>query len=241
MNDNENNSNELSLEEMETGLELLGAQNTLSDFIDILDERTVVVREFFANYRCAAYETETKFKVLNERFSVRYDSNPIEAIKVRIKSPESILKKMDRKNIEISLQSIEENIRDIAGVRVICSFIDDIYKIADYFLAQDDVELIEVRDYIKNPKATGYRSLHLIVRTPIFTEKGKKMMFVEVQLRTIAMDFWASLEHKLRYKKNLPDELVREIGDELTDCAYASAELDKRMQLARDKMEMRKK
>lgn len=116
-----------------------------------------------------------------------------------------------------------------------------IYKIADYFLAQDDVELIEVRDYIKNPKATGYRSLHLIVRTPIFTEKGKKMMFVEVQLRTIAMDFWASLEHKLRYKKNLPDELVREIGDELTDCAYASAELDKRMQLARDKMEMRKK
>ena len=205
---------------------------------ELLDQRrdefvrqSLLSDEFLNSYyQCAIMEIETKFRVLNQEYSLEYDRNPIEGIKTRVKSYESILKKIRKKNIPINLESIEENIRDIAGIRVICSFPEDIYEIAESFLRQDDIILIEKKDYIKEPKPSGYRSLHLIVQVPIFLQKTKKFVYVEVQLRTIAMDFWASLEHKLRYKKNIPAEQEKLIQEELYDCSIQSAELDKRMQ-----------
>ena len=149
---------------------------------------------------------------------------------------DSIARKVRRKNIPMTMESLEENIRDIAGVRVVCSFPEDIYELADSFLRQDDITLIEMKDYIKNPKPSGYRSLHLIVQVPIFLQKTKKYVYVEVQLRTIAMDFWASLEHKLRYKKNIPEDEAKLIAQELYDCSVESAKLDERMQKIRSMM-----
>ena len=185
----------------------------LSDeFMDKVQDNFAPIESLMAYYRCAIMEVETKFNVLNEQFSLQYDRNPIESIKARVKSFDSILKKVKRKQIPFSLESIEENINDIAGVRVICSFQEDIYMLADCLLQQDDVRLIERKDYIKNPKPGGYRSLHLIIEVPIFLEKEKRPMKVEVQLRTIAMDFWASLEHKLRYKKNTSGKRGRVSG-----------------------------
>ena len=166
--------------------------------------------------------------------SLSYDQNPIEGIKTRVKSYESIMRKIRVKDIPVTLESIEKNIRDIAGVRVICSFPSDIYKLADSFLKQDDITLIERKDYIQHPKESGYRSLHLIVQVPIFLQDTKKLVYVEVQFRTIAMDFWASLEHKMRYKKNIPENHVKYLQDELYDCARQSAELDNRMQNIRN-------
>ena len=155
-----------------------------------------------AYYRCAIMEVETKFNVLNEEFSLRHDRNPISGIKGRLKSLESIKEKLERKGLPFQWKVMEENILDVAGVRVICSFVDDVYLLADALLKQDDITLLEKKDYIANPKENGYRSLHLIVTIPIFLEHEKRVMPVEIQLRTIAMDFWASLEHQLRYKKN---------------------------------------
>ena len=176
--------------------------------------------------------------VLNEQYSLEYDRNPIEDIKSRVKSMESLIKKIRKKDIPITLSSIEENIHDIAGVRVICSFPDDIYMLADCLLSQDDITLLEKKDYIKNPKPGGYRSLHLIVSVPIFLQDGKRNMTVEVQLRTIAMDFWASLEHKLRYKKGLEDsEDYQEISRQLKNCAEMSAMLDRLMENIRGQIE----
>ena len=177
-----------------------------------------------------------KVQSINHELSLEYDNNPIESIKTRVKSYDSILKKIRRKNIPLNLQAIEENLKDIAGVRVICSFPDDIYKLAESFLKQDDITLIERKDYIKNPKPSGYRSLHLIVQVPIFLQNEKKMVNVEVQFRTIAMDFWASLDHKMRYKKELSDEEVEILQEELYDCAEQSAALDERMQRIRDRI-----
>lgn len=187
-------------------------------------------RRMMTYYSCAIMEIETKFKVLNKQFSLKQEYNPIETIKSRLKSPESIIEKIRRKNLPMTVTSVEENIFDVAGIRVICPFIDDIYLLSDCLLEQDDVTLIEKKDYIKNPKKSGYRSLHLIVETPIFLQNEKRMMKVEVQLRTIAMDFWASLEHKLRYKKNLNQELLDMLSEELKDCAQSSADLDLRME-----------
>lgn len=203
-------------------------------FLDIIQESIAPAEEFFANYACAIMEVETKFKVLNERFSLKYDGNPIESITSRVKDYDSIIRKVIRKNIPRTLESIEENIHDIAGVRVICSFVDDIYRLANCLLQQDDITLISKKDYIKNPKPSGYRSLHLIISVPIFLENEKKNVKVEVQLRTIAMDFWASLEHKLKYKKNLPPEKIDMLSNELVDCANISASLDQRMQNVRN-------
>ena len=213
-------------------------KNTLlsDEFIDMVQDNLLPVDRMFAYYRCANMEIETKMRVLNEQFSLQYDRNQIESIKTRVKSIESIMKKIRRKNIPMTLDSIEEYIRDIAGVRVVCSFQDDIYMLADCLLKQDDITLIEKKDYIKNPKPSGYRSLHLIVEVPIFLQNEKRNMKVEVQLRTIAMDFWASLEHKLRYKKDIPEEEAKVLADELVDCANKSTELDLRMQNIRKRI-----
>lgn len=137
---------------------------------------------------------------------------------------------MRKKNIPMTTEGIEENIFDIAGIRIICSFEEDIYKMADLLLQQDDIKLVEKKDYIKNPKESGYRSLHLIVEVPIFLENEKRAMKVEVQLRTIAMDFWASLEHKLRYKKDLDENILEKLSKDLTECALKCADLDHKMQ-----------
>ncbi len=187
-------------------------------------------------YRCAMMQVETKFNILNEQFSMRYDRNPIENIKTRLKSIESIAKKIQGRNLPLNIESVVENISDIAGVRVICSFLDDIYLLADCLLQQDDVKLVTVKDYIKNPKPGGYRSLHLIVNVPIFLEQGRREMKVEVQLRTIAMDFWASVDHKIRYKKDIPEKESKEIALELLECADICADMDTRMEALRGKV-----
>lgn len=183
-------------------------------------------------YKCAMMEIQTKFNVLNEEYSLEYDRNPISSIKTRLKSHKSIADKIERKSLELSAQSLEENISDIAGVRVICSFVQDVYTLTEALLKQDDIQLIKIKDYIKTPKSNGYRSLHLIVAIPIFLAHEKKMMKVEIQLRTIAMDFWASLEHQLRYKKNI--EVTDYMMMELYECAAQSAALDMRMDKLRD-------
>lgn len=187
-------------------------------------------------YSSAMLEMETKFKVLNIEFSNKFDRNPIESIETRLKKPRSIYEKMNRLGLPISVDAIEKNLNDIAGVRVICSFVDDIYKLADMLAVQDDIYVVQTKDYIKNPKESGYRSLHMIVEVPIFLSNEKRYMRVEVQLRTIAMDFWASLEHKLRYKKNIPEDEAKLIAQELYDCSVESAKLDERMQKIRSMM-----
>ena len=185
-------------------------------------------RELMSYYRCAMMEVETKFNVLNEELSLQYDRNPIETIKTRLKSPESILEKLHRKNHPVTVDSIEQNLNDIAGVRVICAFPSDINQLEEAFLKQDDIRLVERKDYIANPKSNGYRSLHLIVEIPIFLHDHKRLMRVEVQFRTISMDWWASLEHKIRYKKGLQES--DHVDQELFECAKMSAELDSRME-----------
>ncbi|MBQ4091717.1 MAG: GTP pyrophosphokinase family protein, partial [Firmicutes bacterium] len=175
---------------------------TANETIDQIENKIKEFATLMSYYKCAMMEIETKFNVLNEEYSLDFDRNPINSIKTRLKSPKSIREKLERKGLDISAESIENNIKDVAGVRVVCSFTDDVYTLADALLKQDDIILVERKDYIANPKENGYRSLHLIVAIPIFLAKGKQMMKVEIQLRTIAMDFWASLEHQLRYKKD---------------------------------------
>lgn len=205
--------------------------------IEEMKENTEKLRSLMSYYQCAILEVETKFRVLNEQFSLRHERNPIESIKTRIKSPESIIEKMMRRNLPLTVSSIENELHDIAGIRVICSFIDDIYMLADCLLKQDDITLVKYKDYIKNPKENGYRSLHLVVEVPIFLQNEKRIMKVEVQLRTIAMEFWANLEHKLRYKKNLPDDISALTATELLECAEMSAQLDLKMQKVRNIIE----
>ena len=214
------------------------AGDLLSDkILDMIQMQREPFETLIACYRCATMEVETKFNVLNEQLSIQYDRNPIESIKSRIKSIDSLFRKAKKQNIPLTLSSLEEHITDIAGVRVICSFPEDVYKLEEYFLMQDDVKLIERKDYIKNPKPSGYRSLHLIVEIPIFLRSEKKNMKVEVQIRTIAMDFWRSLEHKLRYKKTLPADLEEELSHELVNCAEIISLMDMRMQEVRNKLE----
>lgn len=195
-----------------------------------IEEDTLEIRQFMSYYSCALMEVETKFKVLNEQFSLRYDRNPIEQIESRIKSAHSIIQKLRIRDLPFTLEAIENNIFDIAGIRVIASFQSDIYKLSRYFLQQDDVHLIQTKDYINNPKFNGYRSLHLIVEVPIFLANEKRWVKVEVQFRTIAMDFWASLEHKIRYKKELSEERLAEVNEQLYTCALLCETLDATME-----------
>lgn len=222
------------------------SSNTLRDkLIDIFDHDSIQdFQQFMASskdlmscYRCAIMEIETKFRVLDERFSLTHDRNPIDDIQSRLKSPESIRDKLLRKNLPFTLEAIEENLFDIAGIRIVCSFIDDIYMLADCLLQQDDITLIKKKDYIRQPKENGYRSLHLIVQVPIFLQDRKKLMNVEVQFRTIAMESWANLEHQLRYKKNLPADIVEKTEKKLSDCANLSNLLDTQMQEIKDVIE----
>ena len=204
--------------------------------LDRISRHLEPIEQMNAYYRCAIMEIETKFKVLSEQFSLKYDRNPIETIKSRLKSQDSILKKMGRKGIPVTLENMEREIDEIAGVRVICSFVEDVYMLADCLLQQDDITLLEKKDYIRYPKDSGYRSLHLIVQVPIFLQNEKRQMKVEVQIRTLAMDLWASQEHKLRYKKSIPEDEEESISNELAECAQILSSVDTRMQALRTKL-----
>ncbi len=201
------------------------------------EELLLKAREFaqlMTMYECAIREVTTKLEVLNLEFHANQQRNPIESIQSRIKRPESIFEKMRRKGIEYSTEALVENISDVAGVRVICPFIDDIYSIADMLLAQDDIVLVQKKDYIVQPKENGYRSLHLVIEIPIFLSSHKQSMRVEVQIRTIAMNFWASLEHQIHYKKNLVNGT--ELSGEMRECAEVIHQTDLRMQDIRKRM-----
>lgn len=230
------------MENTAMNLNVEGAQVDLDQLKDMFVGRSAEelsamlerARRLMTYYRCAILEVETKFRVLNEQFALRNERNPIESIKSRLKSFDSIRGKLVRLELPVTLSAIEDNIFDIAGVRVICSFIEDIYMLADCILKQDDVKLVSIKDYIKEPKANGYRSLHLIVEIPIFLYDEKRLVKVEIQLRTIAMESWANLEHRLRYKKTLDDETKRIMDDELNECARISSILDHKMQMLRE-------
>ena len=187
-------------------------------------------------YTCAIREVKTKLEVLNDELSVKNQRNPIEMIKSRVKKPKRIVEKLQRRGFEISLESMEKNLDDVAGIRIICSFLDDIYEVADMLIRQDDVKVIAVKDYIQNPKPNGYRSYHMIIEIPVFFSDSKKPIRVEVQIRTIAMDFWASLDHQLKYKKSFIDD-NGEISEELKQCAEVIAGTDMKMLEIRKKIE----
>lgn len=198
-----------------------------SGFPEGLIEQANAFMELMMQYRCALMEVQTKLNVLNAEFTMKNNRNPFESIKSRIKTPKSIIEKLQRKGYEISVKGIEENLADVAGIRVICSFPDDIYATAKMLTDQDDIRVIQVKDYIINPKPNGYRSLHLILEVPIFLSNEKKNMKVEVQFRTIAMDFWASLEHKIYYK--FEGDAPEYISRDLRECAEMVSTLDEKM------------
>ncbi len=179
-------------------------------------------------YDSAIREVKTKLEILDSEFRTKYSYNPIHHIEDRLKSPESMFKKLQRNNLPFTVESVRENLFDIAGVRVICNYIEDIYQVADLLTAQDDVTLIKRKDYIANPKANGYRSLHLVIETPVYLSEQKELVNVEVQIRTIAMDFWASLEHELKYKTDT--EVSAELAEQLRLCAETIAQTDLKMQ-----------
>lgn len=184
-------------------------------------------QELMMRYNAAIREVRTKVEVLNDEFSFRNSRNPIESITSRIKKPVSIAEKLRRMGCPLTLKSVSENLNDIAGIRVICSFIDDIYMVAELLARQDDITVVRVKDYIQKPKPNGYRSYHMIVEVPVFFSDGKRPMRVEIQLRTVAMDFWASLEHQMKYKQDSADR--PEIAAELKSCAETIAATDARM------------
>lgn len=179
-------------------------------------------------YESAIREVKTKLEILDGEFRAKYSYNPIHHIEDRLKSPQSILDKMQRKGFPISAESMRANILDFAGVRVVCNYIDDIYTVADLLTMQDDVTLIKRKDYIREPKPNGYRSLHLVIETPVYLSDRKELVNVEVQIRTIAMDFWASLEHELKYKTDT--EVSADLAGQLKDCAESIAAIDLKMQ-----------
>ena len=179
-------------------------------------------------YESAIREVKTKLEILDSEFKTKYDYNPIHHIEDRLKSPQSMMEKLQRKGMTFSTENVRATLHDIAGVRVICNYIEDIYSVAEFLTRQDDVTLIKTKDYIKNPKPNGYRSLHLVIETPVFLSDRKELVHVEVQIRTIAMDFWASLEHQLKYKTD--SEVSAELAQQLKDCAETIAATDLKMQ-----------
>lgn len=195
----------------------------------------VKYKEMIMMYTCAMKEIKTKFEVMDTDCKIRNRRNPISSIHTRIKSTASIMEKMNRLNVPFSIDGVVENINDIAGIRVICSYIDDIYLLADALLKQEDIQLIAKKDYITNPKPNGYRSLHLIVAVPVFFMDKKRYMKVEVQIRTIAMDFWASLEHQLKYKQK--NDCQESITKQLKGCADIIAATDEHMLKLREEIE----
>ena len=227
------------MDELDERVELipLGEAKALAatEFAKQLLETAVDYKELRMMYACAIKEVQTKFEVLETEFKVRYQRNPISSIQTRLKSSSSIIEKMIRKGVPFSMENLEQQIQDLAGIRVICSYVDDIYALANALTSQDDITLLEEKDYIRNPKPNGYRSLHLIVSVPVFFSQQKRQIKVEVQIRTIAMDFWASLEHQMKYKREIPDQ--QHIVAQLKSCAEDIARVDMEMMDIRRRLE----
>lgn len=229
-------------------MELFACKNQLEEKVEeqyrIIQMQAEKLREakpfnkLMMEYNSAIMEIETRLKILNAEFSQEYNRNPFESIKSRLKSAASIYEKLERKGYPVTVESIRENLNDVAGVRVICSFPDDIYRLAKLLTGQEGMILLREKDYIKYPKMNGYRSLHLILNVPIFLSSEKKYIKAEVQFRTIAMDFWASLEHKLKYKKSIHN--TDEIVGQLRSCADSIELLDYQMQEIRNKIDRSK-
>ena len=179
-------------------------------------------------YNAAIKEIQTKLEILNDEFKVKFARNPIHHVESRLKSTRSIINKLRKKNMEVSIESAKANLNDIAGIRIVCCYIDDVYRVADMLLAQTDIELVKSQDYIKIPNYNGYRSLHLDLKVPVFLSERTEKVTVEVQIRTVAMDFWASLEHDLRYKSD--KDIPASIGEDMLRCANEIAEIDAKMQ-----------
>lgn len=209
-------------------------QTVLPQIPDQIFEDIVNFREVMMMYHAAIRRVTTKLEILNDELSLDNDNSPIQFIKSRVKKPLSIVNKLHRLEKEVSVESIMGSLNDVAGIRVISSFIDDVYKIADMLVKQDDIALIEVKDYIKNPKPNGYRSYHMIVEIPVFFSEKKQFIRVEIQIRTVAMDFWASLEHQLKYKKDVDGS--EGIEDELKQCADTIANTDRQMMNLRNRI-----
>lgn len=206
---------------------MVQARKMMEMMVDYTDLRMV--------YGCALKIVRTKFEVLDSEFEVRYQRNPINFISSRVKSNQSIIGKMIRRRIPLTIENMEKEIQDIAGIRIICSYEDDIYHLADALLQQDNVTLLKRKDYIANPKPNGYRSLHLIVSVPVYFADQKRDVPVEVQIRTSAMDFWASLEHSMKYKQEIKDQDT--VAARLKSCADRIAEVDKEMQDIRQQID----
>lgn len=193
---------------------------------------------FMMGYRFALDEIGTKVKILKEEFRLIHEYNPIEHVNTRVKTPESIIRKIQKNKLPYDLAIIKEEMHDIAGIRIICSFVTDIYRIQQMISNQSDIEVIEIKDYIKQPKASGYQSLHLILKVPVFLSDRQESIFVEMQIRTIAMDFWASLEHKIYYKYN--KEIPLELSNQLIEAAHTAALLDRKMENLNDEINILK-
>ena len=206
---------------------VLDELNFVPDSDNYFVNQAIQFRELMMMYNCAIREVRTKLEVLNDELSIRNSRNPIEFIESRIKRPLSIVDKLKRYGEPANVESIERSLNDVAGIRVICPFIEDIYSVADMLLSQDDITLIKKKDYIENPKPNGYRSLHLILEVPVFFSNQKKPMRVEVQIRTIAMDFWSSVDHQLKYKHDVPN--ADELSAQLKECADIISQTDMRM------------
>ena len=198
-----------------------------------------MVDDFFAvqcRYQAAIRQVQTKLENLDDECQMKHRRNPIHHMQSRMKTIRSMMEKLERKHLQQSITSAVDNLTDIAGIRVICSYLQDVYTVSDLLTSQDDVHVVKVRDYIKSPKSNGYRSLHLVVEVPVYLSEGRLAVPVEVQIRTIAMDFWATLEHSLRYKAR--DQVPQSISDELQQTAADIAALDERMQGIHDKVEL---
>lgn len=208
---------------------------TTEQWLDITDPQkfinnTAKFNDLMMMYRCVIREIQTKLEVLDDEFSVEYKRNPISSIKTRIKKPESIYRKLQKLGYDFTAENISEQLNDVAGIRVICAFVDDIYTVANLLAGQDDITVIKIKDYIQNPKPNGYRSYHMIVEVPVFFTKGKTPMRAEIQIRTIGMDFWATLEHQIRYKKGIEEmEGYENISQELLCCAQTVIDMDNEM------------
>lgn len=219
-------STEQSAEEItQIDIEKLLRKRNLTDEFKIL----------MMKYDCALSDVRTRLGILNKELSLRNKRNPFESIKMRIKTPVSIFYKLEDKGVDFNIENINKYLSDIAGIRVICSFVDDIYMLADCLERQDDIRVLQRKDYIETPKDTGYRSLHLIIEVPIYLTEAKEYMKVEVQFRTIAMDFWASLEHEMKYKKDIDNAEV--ITEDLRFSADLINQIDMRMQQIKEKID----
>ncbi len=220
-----NDSGELKIAVPSAGeVQLVCFEKDSEEFLQELSD----FKELMMMYDCAIKETSARFEILNSELLVRNNHSPISFIKSRLKKPESILNKLKRRGYAVTVQNIRRCLDDVAGIRIICAFIDDIYDVMGMFQIQDDIRILQVKDYIKNPKPNGYRSFHMIAEIPVFFSKGKVFMKVEIQIRTIAMDFWASLEHQMKYKKDV--DYASLIVNELSECADIINQTDMRMQ-----------